>query len=288
MTKLAWTVIGLTAAAIIAGVGLEITERVVFPVWKPNYYEKSPAMTGPYTVTKKKVGLDLVIEGKKYGVTVYTPVEATGELPLFIWMTGSNIQAYYHQSLHETMSSWGYQVLVPDTPPFSFTDLDYHRVILEIASKALSSALNGDYGAEINDGKIAAGGFSLGSSLAAFLGGQRKEISALVFWGPSGSPYWLGVDGKDLYLRVNQPALYVLGELDESAPVSGGYPDRMKELMPDSETTTVVIENGNHQNFQQPTGSDKFAEPSKISRYEQLGIAIDETRKWLNSQLGVG
>ena len=85
----------------------------------------------------------------------------------------------------------------------------------------------------MDETRTAAGGYSVGVSLAAFLAGKQPEIDGLVFWGPSGSPCWLGVKGKSLYPRVVQPSLYVLEEGDCSAPPMRGYPDKMQKLMPD-------------------------------------------------------
>ncbi len=208
-------------------------------------------------------------------------------MPAFFWINGSNVQPYYQQSLHETMASWGYLVVVPDTPPFSFTDLDYHKVILEVASTALAAARGGELGVRVDEEKMAAGGYSVGSSLAAFLAAKNPEISALVFWAPSGTPYWLGINGRDLYGVVTQPSLYVLGELDTSAPPVGGYPETMMELTPRSESEVFIVEGGNHHNFQHPTGADKFAGPSALTRFEQQRIAIDKTRSWLDEKLKI-
>jgi len=285
MDRFAWVVIGTAIVLIVGAIGLEITERTVFPVWEPNYFDSPPARPGNYGFSETRVTLGETINEEKYGYTAFVPEEADRPLPLFIWVMGSNVRDYYQQSLHETLSSWGYLVIVPETPPFSFTDPDYHRVILEIASRAMEEVRRGRLGPEVDESKIAAGGYSVGASLAAFLAARRPEIDALVYWAPSIAPYWLGVKGKKLYSRVEKPALYVVGELDEAAPPGGGYTKRMQEMMPVSPAETVVIEGGNHLYFQQPTGADKFAVAARITRYEQQKRAINATRRWLDRKL---
>lgn len=285
MEKLAWAVVGLTAVLIVGSVGLEIAERTVFPVWKPNYFDNPPGKLGPYNFTESRAMLEQKIEGEKYGFTAFMPEGLDEPLPLFIWVTGSNVKAYYQQSLHETLASWGYLVIVPDAPHFSFVDPGYHRIILKIASQAMSSVKKGSLDQEVDESRLAAGGYSVGSSLAAFLAAKKPEIDALVYWGPSGSPYWLGVNGRDLYSQVDQPALYVLGELDERAPPGGGFTKTMQELMPKSPAETFVIENGNHLYFQQPTDADRFGVKTELTRVEQQKKAINATRKWLNDTL---
>ncbi|MCF7875963.1 hypothetical protein K9M06_02795 [Candidatus Bipolaricaulota bacterium] len=282
MDRFAWVVVGLSIVLIAGAIGLEITERAVFPVWEPNYFDSYPARTGPYDFSEKRITIDEKISGENYGYTAFIPKEVNKPLPLFIWIMGSNVRNYYQQSLHETLSSWGYLVIVPETPPFSFTDPDYHRVILEIASRAAEEVCRGRLGGEIDENRIAAGGYSVGASLAAFLAVKRPEIDALVYWAPSIAPYWLGVEGRKLYSRVNIPALYVVGELDDAAPLRGGYTKEMQEMMPDSPSETIEIKGGNHLYFQQPTGADKFAAGTDITRFEQQRIAINSTRKWLN------
>ncbi len=282
MDRFAWVVIGTAIVLIVGAVGLEITERTVFPVWEPNYFDSPPARSGNYDFSETRVTLDETINGGKYGYTAFVPEEADRPLPLFIWVMGSNVRDYYQQSLHETLSSWGYLVIVPETPPFSFTDPDYHRVILEIASRAMEEVRRGRLGPEIDESRIAAGGYSVGASLAAFLAARRPEIDALVYWAPSIAPYWLGVNGRKLYSRVDIPSLYVVGELDDAAPLGGGYTKKMQEMMSDSPSETIAIKGGNHLYFQQPTGADKFAAETDLTRFEQQKIAIYSTRKWLN------
>ena len=287
MEKYAWLLIGITSLLIIGATGLEVAERALFPVWEPNPFDEPPATLGPYEVGQKDFKLDPSIRGENYDVTVFTPKDAVGNLPLFIWIMGSNVQDYYQLSLHKTLASWGYMVIIPEAPKFSFTNPIYHKDVLGLAVNATENALDGDYGYEIDGEKIAAGGYSVGASLAAFLSVKEPSVDALVYWGPSGSPYWLGVKAKELYAKVKVPALYVLGGKDDSAPPSGGYPDKMREKMPRSNYESIVIEGGVHHYFQQPTGSDKFSKAPDITRFEQQSIAIDTTRKWLQKALNL-
>ncbi|MBS3813384.1 hypothetical protein KGY64_06135 [Candidatus Bipolaricaulota bacterium] len=285
MKALAWALVGAVSLLLIGAVGLEVTERIVFPVWEPNFFTESPGQAGEFPFFEKRTDLEKEIDGEKYGVNIFVPEGTAREVPAFFWVNGSNVQTYYHQSLHETMASWGYLVVVPDTPPFSFTDLDYHKVILEVTSEALSTAKRGGFGVNVDEDRIAAGGYSVGASLAAFTAAENPEVSTLVFWAPSGAPYWLGVNGDELYSRVTGSALYVLGEFDDSAPPEGGYPATMMKLTPGLNSEVFVVEGGNHHNFQQPTGGEGFARSSEIPRFEQQRIAINKTRRWLGEKL---
>jgi dienelactone hydrolase len=287
MSKYAWVVVGLSLLLITGSVGLKVVERTVFPVWGPNYFDQNPATLGPYEVRVDLVANKLEIDGRKFDVSLFYPEDPEIAMPVFIWLMGSNIQVYYHQSLHEALASYGYLVIVPDTPSFSFTDLTYHRDLLALADEALNMALDGSLGPEVDGKRIAAGGYSIGASLAAFLAGRRSEINGLVFWAPSGTPYWLGIDGSSLYSRVDVPSLYVLGEKDDGAPPEGGYPEKMQELTPGSPARVEVIENGNHHYFQQPTEADRFSVKTSITRYEQQRKAINITREWLNQLFGL-
>ena len=282
MSNWGWVLIGISLVVVAGFITLEIVEQSIFPVWESNFFSNNPATLGPYDISEKRIINDRKIDGKEYPVSVFVPKGTIGPLPVFIWLMTSNVKAYYQQGLHEALASWGYLVIVPETPPFSFTDLSYHRDILDLSNEALDMALSGKFGPKVDDKKLAAGGYSTGASLAAFLAGERPEIDGLVYWAPSGSPYWLGVNGKKLYSKVNQPALYVLGEYDSLAPPSDGYPDTMQKLMPDSSAEILVIEKGKHHYFQQPTGADELSEPTTITRYEQQREAIDITRGWLN------
>ncbi len=287
MEKYAWLLIGVTSLLIIGAAGLEVTERALFPVWEPNPFDEPPADLGPHEISREDFSLDTVIKDEQYDVTVFTPENVDGKVPLFIWVMGSNVQNYYQLSLYKTLASWGYMVIIPEAPKFSFINSVYHEEVLQLATEATENAIAGNYGYKIDEEKIAAGGYSVGASLAAFLSVKKPAIDALVYWGPSGSPYWLGINAKKLYSKIKVPALYVLAGKDDSAPPSGGYPDKMREQMPLSSSETIVIEGGVHHYFQQPTGADKFSRAPEVTRFEQQKIAINETRIWLNEKLRI-
>lgn len=265
--------------------GCFIIENSLFPIWEPNYFDEPPAPEGPYTVNERRVEIEDGADGSPFGVTVFEPMEAEDPLPTFMWVMGSNVQAYYHQSLHEILASWGYLILVPDTRRLSFTDFQYHNRIVSLAEQTLELAAAGGMGRAIDPDRIAAGGYSVGGPLAAFTAARAPEIAALVYWAPAGAPFWQGLNGNELYGQVTQPALYVLGELDQNAPPDGGLPDEMQERMSNSMFTEEIIEGATHHQFQQPTGADPASAEPGITRFEQQGRAINITRIWLDATL---
>ncbi len=272
------------AVLLIAGCGR--LEQNLFPIWEENYFETPPAATGPFAIEEKRIEIEEGADGDPFGITVFQPVDAEGPLPVFMWVMGSNVQAYYHQSLHEILASWGYLVLVPDTRPLLFTDLRYHRRIALLAEQTLELALTGGIGPEVDDGRIAVGGYSVGGPLAAFTAARSEVIDAIVYWAPAGSPIWQGLRPRKLFPLVNQDSLYILGELDDNAPVEGGYPDEMQAAMP-ATFEEFVIEGASHHQFQQPTGADQFSNTPEINRETQQGIAITKTREWLDAQFKI-
>ncbi len=274
----------LCAGIVLSGCG--IIESRLFPVWPPNYFDESPAATGPFTVIERRVEVSDGADGSPFGITVFEPDGAEGPLPVFMWVMGSNVQAYYHQSLHETLASWGYLVLVPDTRPLRFTDFQYHNRIVQLAEQTLDLATSGAIGPVVNPDQLAAGGYSIGGPLSAFTAGRATELDALVFWAPSGSPIWQGVSPDDLYPLVGAPAIYILGELDDDAPAEGGFPDTMQAAIP-APFNEVVIAGASHHQFQQPTGADANSNTPEITREEQQQIAIDTTREWLDMQFNI-
>lgn len=271
----------LVSCAALSGCG--IIERQLFPVWEPNFFEESPAELGPFEVLERRVEVEDGADGRPFGITIFEPIEASEPRPAFLWVMGSNVQAYYHQSLHETLASWGYVVLVPDTRPLRFTDFNYHNRIVLLAEQTLDLATGGGLGVDLDSTRIAAGGYSVGGPLAAFTAARADEVSALVYWAPSGSPIWQGLSPGALYPKVNEHSLYILGELDDSAPAEGGYPDEMQAAMP-ATFEEIVIEGASHHQFQQPVGADQFNTPPTITREVQQGIAIDATRAWLDTR----
>lgn len=257
----------------------------IFPVWEPNFFAMNPAELGSFGVTERRVEIDNGADGMPVGFTIFEPVGATQPLPAFIWVLGSNVQAYYHQSLHEALASWGYLVVVPDTRPLTFTDFEYHKRNTDIALQALQMAVDGEFGVAVDAGRIGAGGYSIGGTMAAFAAGLDARIKALVFWAPSDSPFWTGVDPNALLPLVESPSLFLLAELDNVVPANG-WPATMQGLMANSQKTVETIPMGLHLFFQQPTGADSEADPeTTITRPEQQGIAIDRTREYLDGNL---
>jgi dienelactone hydrolase len=259
----------------------------IFPVWDPNYFDDPPAPVGPFQVEEFRVDVPDGADGSPTGITVFRPLGTDGPLPVFLWVMGSNVQAYYHQSLHETLASWGYAVVISDGRPLTFTDFQYHRRTVDLARQAIQLAVDGELDVEVDESRIAAGGYSIGATMAAFVAAEDPRVAALVFWAPTGSPFWTGVDPDELLAQVTSPSLFLLGELDPIAPATG-WPAEMQNLMADSTATVFVIEQGTHLFFQQPTGADSAADPvTELTRFEQQGIAIEETRDYLNVTLGV-
>ena len=263
--------------------GCFIIENRLFPVWERNDFDTPPTEPGPFQFEERRVEVEDGADGKPFGITVFAPKDASPPLPVFMWVMGSNVQAYYHQSLHEILASFGYLVLVPDTRPLRFADFNYHNRIVLLAEQTLDMAMADEFGVEVDTDRIAAGGYSVGGPLAASLAARKQEVDALVHWAPSGAPFWQGIDAEALYPLVVQPSLYVLGEFDEDAPPEGGFPDAMQTAMTNAPAEEVVIEGAVHHQFQQPTGADQFSGVAAISRFEQQGRAIDITREWLDT-----
>jgi dienelactone hydrolase len=267
--------------------GCFILENAFFPVWEPLYFDEPPAAAGPYALEEKRIEIEDGYDGAPFGITVFAPVDAPGPLPVFIWVMGSNVQACYHQSLHEILASWGWLVLAPDTRELRFADLQYHNRVVLLAMQTLDLASAGELGYNIDETRITAGGYSVGAPLAAFLAARRHQVDALVYWAPSGSPYWTGLNPGQLYPLVTAPSLYILGEFDEDAPPEGGFPDEMQAAMPDAPFVVSVIPGAVHHQFQQPAGADPFSGEPEITRFEQQGEAIRITRQWLDWQYGI-
>lgn len=270
-------------AIVIFGVGCDMS---IFPIWEPNLFDTNPAELGPFEFSERRVEIDDGADGQPVGFTIFEPVGAEGARPMFLWVLGSNVQAYYHQSLHEAMASWGFVVVVPDTRLLTFTDFEYHKRNTDIALQALQLAADGELGVEVDVSRIGAGGYSIGGTMAAFAAAQDERIRALVFWAPSDAPFWTGVDPESLLPMVQSPSLFLLAELDNIVPADG-WPTTMQGLMSNSEKTVETIPMGLHLYFQQPTGADSEIDPATtLTREEQQGIAIDRTRGYLAEMLG--
>jgi len=267
--------------------GCGVLAARLFPVWPPNFFDEPPAELGPFEVAELRLEVEDGADGDPFGITVFEPLNAEGALPVFLWVMGSNVQAYYHQSLHETLASWGYLVVVPDTRELLFTDFQYHNRVVLLAEQALGIILSDESGYNVDTTRIGSGGYSVGGPLAAFTAGRAEEIGALVYWAPSGAPFWQGLDADALYANVSAPSRYILGERDENAPAEGGTPDDMQASMPDAPFEEIVIEGANHHQFQQPVGADSNSLTPGISRIEQQRIAIELTLEFLDNTFGI-
>jgi len=263
---------------------LAALEAEIFPVWPANFFDAPPAALGARAVNEFRVEVPNGADGQPAGLTVFAPTDAnSAPLPLLLWVTGSNVQAYYHQNLHETLASWGYVVVVPDGRPLTFTDQRYHRRTVDLARQALELALAGDLGVMVDPEQIAAGGYSIGGTLAAVLAGEDARVAAVVLWAPTSSPFWTGVDPAAAFAQVDMPVLFLLAELDHVEPPEG-FPREMEAAMPQATVTREVIPQGLHLYFQQPTGADRpgIDPESELTRFEQQGIAIEATRAFLD------
>jgi dienelactone hydrolase len=257
----------------------------VFEVWDPNYFDTPPTAVGPYSVVERRVEVEDGADGSPFGITVFEPSGATGSLPMFIWVMGSNVQAYYHQSLHEILASWGYLVAVPDTRPLTFCDARYHWRNTVLGQQTLQMGIDGALGAAVDPSRIGVGGYSIGATMAGFVAGLDRRVGALVFWAPSGSPIWNGIKPEEVLPDVTAPSLFLLAELDDISPKEG-WPTEMQMLMGGSSITEYIIPGGLHLFFQQPTGADTPDMPqTNLTRFEQQGIAIQVTRDYLDEQL---
>lgn len=286
-----WKWIGIAAAGlavVFAGVLWSgVIEDRLFNVWDPNPLDPPPAEQGPFTVEVGRVEVEDGADGEPFGITVYAPTDATEPLPTFAWVMGSNVQAFYHESLHETLASWGYLVVVPDTRPLRFLDLQYHGRVVALAEQAIDLALDGGLGVAADPERLAIGGFSVGGPLAAFTTAGTPEADAVVHWAPSPAPFWQGVDADTRYAKVDQPSFYLFGSLDEFSPASGGPADDMQAAMPNAPSTEVVIEGASHHQFQQPLGSPGLFPPAEIAMEDQQRQAIEATLAWLDEQFAI-
>lgn len=273
-----------TAAITVAITGCA---AAIFPVWPPNFFDEPPAELGPFAVGQTRIDVTEGADGEPFGLTVFRPVDAQGARPTLVWVLGSNVQAYYHQSLHETMASWGYAVIVPDARPLTFTDFQNQRRNVDLAKQAIDLALAGELGIEVDTDRLATGGYSIGATMAAFVAAEDPRVQAIVLWAPTGSPFWTGVDPDELLPKVTQPTFFLLAERDHVEPPEA-FPREMQEKMNSSQTTQYIIPEGLHLYFQQPTGADSDSDPtSPLTRFDQQGIAIERTRAYLDDILDV-
>ncbi|MEM9058132.1 MAG: hypothetical protein AAGD86_11680, partial [Pseudomonadota bacterium] len=248
-------------------------------------FDTPPAAVGPHPVVERSVDSFRGVDGCRLQMTIFEPEGLDGARPLLVWVQGSNVQPYYQQSLHETLASWGYVVVVPDTRPLTIVpDSFYHLRNTVNAQVALGRALSGDLGVNVDPSRVAAGGYSIGATMTTFLAARDERVAGAVLWAPTSAPFWTGVDPDALWPAVTAPTHFLLGELDG---IAGDYPATMQAAMINAVSTVEVIEGGTHLFFMQPTGADSDLDPeTDLTRFEQQGIAIEATRTYLDGLFG--
>ncbi len=275
----------VTMLVLVSGCGVE---NLIFAVWPPNLFDEPPAELGPFEVEEYRVAVPDGADGEPTGITMFKPVNATGPLPAFVWVLGSNVQAYYHQSLHETLASWGYAVIVPDARPLTFTDFQYHRRNTDLAKQAVQLAIDGELEVTVDANRIGLGGYSIGGTMALFAAAEDQRPQSVVLWAPTSSPFWTGVDPDALYPLVTADAYFLLAEFDHVEPPSG-FPAELQQKLTAAESTVYIIPQGLHLFFQQPTTGDSPTDPfTDLTRFEQQGIAIERTRAYLDELFEIG
>lgn len=268
------------------GAGCINPNDLIFPVWPANFFDEPPAEVGPFNIVEQRIEIPDGADGSPSGVTLFKPTDANEPLPMFVWVLGSNVQPYYQQSLHEILASWGYVVLVPDARPLTFTDFQYHRRNTDLAKQAIQLAIDGTFEVEIDPNRIAAGGYSIGGMMALFAAAEDARIGGTILWAPTDSPFWTGVDPEALFPLVTSPVFFLLAELDDVSPF-GAFPREVQEKLVNTEVTEFIIPMGLHLYFQQPTAADSLSDPlTTLTRFEQQGIAITQTRAWLEGLFG--
>ncbi|MEM6927214.1 MAG: dienelactone hydrolase family protein [Myxococcota bacterium] len=287
MTQRLLAIVPLLLAALL-GTGCN---NLIFPIWDEILYEEPPAELGPYAWSEYRVDVPDGANGEPTAITVFEPeLAAATPAPSLFWVLGSNVRAYYHQSLHETLASWGYVVVVSDGLPLTYGSRKYHRRTVDLVKQAMDLALAGEVTDEVplDPERMAIGGYSIGGPMAVFTAAERPDAAAVVLWAPSGAPFWQGLRPKRLYPEVSQDVLMLLGELDRAAPPEGGFPDKLIDRMTAAgEIDKVVIDQGTHTQFQQPVPDNEGDSGSSLTRFEQQGIAITETRAYLDERFDV-
>jgi dienelactone hydrolase len=258
---------------------------LLFPEWEPNIFDAPPVSPGPFDVVERRMTVDGA-DGCPLEITVFEPAGLAGAKPAFVWALGSNVQPHYHQSLHETLASSGYVVIVPETRPLTFIpDPVYHARNTLNALLATNLATAGALDVEVDPDRIAVGGYSIGGTIATFMAAVAPDIRGAMLWAPTSAPRWLGLSPENLWPQTLSPTRFLLGELDTLAPPDG-FPADLQEILVNSPTSVEVIEGGTHLYFQQPTGADSPRDPpTDLTRFEQQAIAIEATRVWLNELL---
>jgi len=275
------TLLGLFCVLAASGCGVE---TLIFPVFEtPSLLSVPPAPLGPFAVNQRRVEFADLGDGQPGGVTVFEPVGVTGPRPTLVWVLGVNNRPHFHQSFHEFLASWGFVDLVPDTRDISFLDGQYHRRNTDNALRTFERARAGDLGVAVDSDRMAWGGYSVGGTMAAFAAAD-SAARALLLWAPAPSPFWQGLSPDALLPGVDEPSLFILGELDN---VVGDWPQQMQARMAGSVQTVDVISQGVHLFFQQPTAVDDRNPPTTITRPEQLRQAFELSRAYLFDKLAV-
>ena len=264
---------------------LDNLEFALFPPMAPNPFETPPAPLGLKEVVEERLAVIGPEPGETTGMTVFEPVGG-GNGSAVVWILGLNHRSYYQQSLHETLASYGYTVVVPDNRPYKFADLDFHNSIIRAATLAVDALSDGRIGEGIDPSKIAVGGFSIGGPLACFVAAERPAVRTAFAWAPLEPPFWMRFDSEDFLPFVTQPILLVEGARDTVAP-PGTWLSRLTDFAGtgSSDIITVVLGEGVHYYFQQPDEADASNAPTTITREDQMGRAIVATLLWLDFQM---
>lgn len=283
-----WKRLGAVAASLLILQGCLVYENLgeaLLPPMEPNPFATPPYPQGEHAVAETREAILGADGAEAVAMTVFRPVEG-GNGAAMVWILGLNHRAYYHQSLHETLASYGYTVVVPDNRPIRFADNDYHSSILRAASAAVDALSDGRLGSSIDPGRIAVGGFSIGGPLAAFVGAERPSVKGLIAWAPVEVPTWMGVDADALLPLTTQPTLVLEGALDTIAP-PGVWRARLESFSGISayDVVPVVLGDAVHFYFQEPKEADGRNPATSITRAEQMGRAIGATLLWLDFTL---
>lgn len=272
----------LGAVGLVAGCQLE---TLIFPVFtEPFLLPEPPAELGPYAFSETRLELDDLGDGQPGGITIFAPVDAAGPRPALVWVLGVNNRPHFHQSFHEYMASWGYVDIVPDTRDIRFTDTQYHARNIANAVHTAAAALAGDLNVNVDAQRVAIGGYSVGATLAALAAPQLPEVQAVVLWAPAPAFVWQGVDPYAVLPQVTQPSWFLLAEFDN---VVGDWPQQLMALMTQSPQSEYLVANGVHLYFQQPPSVDDRNPATPITRPEQMRVALEQTRAYLDGALNV-
>jgi len=259
-------------------------EMMLFPVFQPELLDPPPVAPGSFAVNERRIEFDDLGDGMSGGITIFEPEDADGARPAMVWLLGVNNRAHYHQSLHEHLASFGYVVAVPDTRDISFADTEYHQRNTLNGNRTFDRLVAGELGIDVDAARVALGGYSAGGSLAAFAAARAPATAALVMWAPAPAPIWQGLDPNELLPQVTASTLFLLAELDDVTPANE-WPAEMMMRMSAAEQSTQTIDGGVHLFLQQPSGVDDRSPPTSITRREQMSVAIEATRVFLDERL---